>query len=165
MRKQLYLEIKQRLKTIFTANGEQLFQHFDLWNQQVEFIEEETPFASPAVFVEFGRMDWHTMGQRAQRCKLTVRLHIVTEWHSGTADYSPTEEASLEFLELTDNVVAAMQNFATPYMNSWMRTATITNHNHDRYVDNVEEYTCELVDTSACPTYATVQATPQVVAE
>ena len=149
MRKQLYLDIKNRLKTIQTTEGEQLFRHFDLWNRQVEFLEEELPFATPAVFVEFDRMDWRTLGRKIQECDLHIRLHVVSEWWSETSDLSPIEDEGLRYLDLTDSVVKAMQGFTTPYMNSWMRTASITDHDHLRYVDNVEEYTCLLRDTSA----------------
>ena len=152
MRKQLYLDIKNRLKTVQDANKEQLFKHIDLWSRQVEFIEQEASFACPAVFVEFNPMNWRTQGNRVQDCDLTVRLHIVTEWSAGTADGSPTEEQALEFLDITDHIVAVLQDFSTPYTNGWMRTKSITSHDHKRYVDNVEEYTCNLRDTSAVRT-------------
>lgn len=163
MRKQLYLDIKEHLKTIKTQTNEQLFQHFDLWNRQVEFIEQETPFDCPAVFVEFGTMDWRTLGNRVQDCTLTVRLHIVTEWYAGTAEYSPTEQQALEFLDIIDSVVAKMQNFSTSYMNAWMRTQSVTNHDHEHYVNNVEEYTCNLRDTSAViQTFVPVIVQPKI---
>ena len=82
MKKQLYLAIVDRLKDIPGPDGESLFKHFDLWNQQVEFIEQETPFQCPAVFVEFLPLQWQTMGNRVQSADLTTRLHIVTEWHA-----------------------------------------------------------------------------------
>jgi hypothetical protein len=137
------------LKGIEDADGQPLLLHFDLWNRQVEFIEHETPFSCPAIFVEFSPMQWRTLGNRVQEATLTTRLHIVTEWHAGTADYSPTEAQALRFLDITDRVVAAMQNFHAEYTNSWMRTLSITNHDHERYVDNVEEYVCNLRDLSA----------------
>lgn len=157
MRKQLYLDIKNRLMTIKTSNGEPLFRHFDLWNRQVDFLEQETPFATPAVFVEFDTMQWRTIGQHTQECDLTVRLHIVTEWFSGTDHLSPIESMALDFLDLSDLVVAHMQSFCTQYTNSWMRTASVTNHDHERYVDSVEQYTCLLRDTSAVPSVTEVK--------
>ena len=151
MRKQLYLDIKEHLMTVLTADNKPLFAHFDLWNRQVDFLEQETPFATPALFVEFDTMQWRTIGQRTQECNPIIRLHIVTEWFSGTDHLSPIESRALDFLDLSDLVVARMQAFRTDYMNSWMRTASITNHDHERYVDSVEEYTCLLCDTSAVP--------------
>jgi len=146
MRKQLYLDIKERLKTVKNEAGEQLFKHFDLWNKQVEFIEQKTAFETPAVFVEFMPMQWKTLGNSVQDCQVTVRLHIITEC---SADYSPTEQQMLEVFDIIDRVVAKMQNFDTPYMNACMRTQSITSHDHQRYVDNVEEYSCNLRDISA----------------
>jgi len=153
MRKQLYLDIKERLKTVKDKSDNQLFQHFDIWNRQVEFIENETPFTCPAVFVEFSTMDWQTRGNRVQECDLIVRLHVVTEWHADTADYSPTEQQALEFLDIIDRMVAVMQGFSTNYMNGWLRKQSITNHDHEYYVDNIEEYICNLRDTSSVRTY------------
>jgi hypothetical protein len=163
MRKKLYLDIKERLKTVEAGAGEQLFRHFDLWNRQVEFIEQETPFQCPAVFVEFGQMNWRTLGNRVQECELTVRLHIVTEWHADTAEYSPTEQQALEFLDIIDYVAKVMQGFSTGYMNAWMRRLSLTNHDHEHYVDNVEEYVCTLRDTSAVQQYTPVLVHPVVV--
>lgn len=151
MKKQLYLAIVNRLKNIPGADDEPLFKHFDLWNQQVEFIEQETPFLTPAIFVEFMPLQWQTMGNRVQSADLTTRLHIVTEWHALTADNVPDEEQNLalEYLDIVDSVVAALQNFSAPGTNSWMRTQTIPNHNHERYVDSVEEYICRVIDDSS----------------
>lgn len=167
MKKQLYLDIVEQLKTITSADGEQLFQHFDLWNQQVAFLEENTSFNLPAVFVEFTPHTWQTLGNRKQCADLTIRLHIVTQWFSDTADYVPEEFMlkAVEYLDIIDKVVASMQNFAPTNANAWMRTRSIPNHDHGRYVDSIEEYVCNIVDTSAVPhpQYATV--TPVVLKE
>lgn len=163
MRKQLYLDIKNRLKTIKNDNNEQLFKHFDLWNRQVEFVEIETPFLTPAVFVEFEPMNWQTLGYRVQVCELAVRLHVVTEWHAGTADYTPTEQQALAFLDIIDKMVYVLQGFTTPYMNAWMRTKSITNHDHETYVDNIEEYKCHLRDFSAVKEQTPVTATINIM--
>jgi hypothetical protein len=143
------MDIKTRLQSITGAGGEPLFRHFDLWNRQVEYMELETPFACPAVFVEFSPVQWRTLGNRVQDATLTVRLHIVTEWYAGTAANSPTEEQALAFLDISDRTVAAMQGFYATDTNTWMRSASITSHDHERYVDSIEEYVCNLRDTSA----------------
>lgn len=167
MKKQLYLDIVEQLKTITSADGEQLFQHFDLWNQQVAFLEEETPFLLPAIFIEFTPHTWQTLGNRKQCADLTIRLHIVTQWFSDTADNTPGEfkDKAVEYLDIIDKVVAKMQNFAPANSNEFTRTQSIPNHDHGRYVDSIEEYVCNIVDTSAVPQpqYATV--TPVVLKE
>ncbi len=167
MKKQLYLDIVEQLKTITDTDGNQLFQHFDLWNQQVAFLEEETPFNLPAVFVEFTPHSWQTLGNRKQCADLTIRLHIVTQWFSDTADYVPEEFMlkAVEYLDIIDKVVAVMQNFAPTNANAWMRTRSIPNHDHGRYVDSIEEYVCNIIDTSAVEERKLVTVTPVVLKE
>jgi len=165
---QLYLAYEQKLKSIIDAKtGEPFFRHFDLWNQNVEFIEQETPFETPAVFFEFMPIQWRTMGQQVQDADLTIKLHIVTQWHGQTAEYTPTQirEQMLEYLNIPGMVVRALQGFCTPFTNGLMRTQSTVNHNHERYVDSVEEYVCRVQDDSAQKQYGSIKATPNVTAE
>ena len=52
MFKELYLAIVAQLKTITDTDGTPLFKHFDIWNRNVEFIEQDQPFTCPACFVD-----------------------------------------------------------------------------------------------------------------
>lgn len=56
MRTELYLKIRERLE----ATG--VIKHIDLWNHNVEFLEQEEAWARPAVFVEFGVITWSPVG-------------------------------------------------------------------------------------------------------
>lgn len=165
MIKTLYLAIEERLKAIQTAEGEQLFKHFDLWNQQVEFLEEETPFNTPSVFIEFGTFDWRTLPRRFQECEVTIKLHIVTPWFANTPANTPEpfRSQALEYLTLPSTIVAALQNFtiapegSLERANSFTRIKSEVNHNHEKYVDSVETYSCHLYDRSATPEYIKTQ--------
>lgn len=63
MRKELYKAIAGRLFLIASDGSmidpeaeeqpERLIKYVDLWNHNVEFLDEEQPWARPAVFVEF----------------------------------------------------------------------------------------------------------------
>lgn len=53
MRRMLYLGLTEALKELRDESGQPLIRHIDLWNEQVEFIEQEEPFDTPAVFIEF----------------------------------------------------------------------------------------------------------------
>jgi len=149
MRKAFYKGIKNKLKAITDSNGDQVFKHFDLWNQNVEFIEQENPFDVPAIFIEITPLKWNQQGFNKQDADAVLRIHIVTPWYAQTADYSPMEDEMLDYLDLPDLVVNALANFAPAAGNKMMRTNSITNHNHERYVDSVEEYICNVIDTSA----------------
>jgi hypothetical protein len=165
MRKQLYLDIQNKLSAITGENNASIFKHFDLWNQNVKFLEEDSPFDRPACFVEFLPLVWQTVGLRVQEANLTIRLHIVTDWFAQTAKYNPAQVEALTYLDLPDAVVAAMQSIAVNGTNCLMRTRSVINHNHGKYVDSVEEYTALITDTSALQSSGTtVTLTPKITA-
>ncbi len=155
MRKNLYLEIKNCLKEIKDTQGVPIFRHFDLWNQQVDFLEQETPFDVPAIFIELQPIVWEQLGYNKQYAEAVIRVHIVTPWYSQTADYSTLENVMLNYLDLPDLVVKALDNFAPSAGNKFMRIRSITNHNHERLVDSVEEYKCRISDISAITEFTT----------
>ena len=57
MRKFLYLSLMERLKQLTDETGEPVIKTFDLWNEQVSFLEQEEAFETPAVFIETGKME------------------------------------------------------------------------------------------------------------
>ena len=170
----LYLALEQKLLAI---NDEQLnpqpvFKHCDLWNRQVEFLEQETPFQTPAVFVEFADIQWRTDGQHIQDAGLTVRLHIVTPWYANTASNiqnADVRATALSYLDIptvlfrqlhgqhgtvTDNS-DPLRPIILGNFNALTRIASTVNHNHERFVDSVETYQCHLKDLSyKVPTFA-----------
>ena len=92
MRANIYKALVDMLKAYTDAGGNQVFKHFDLWNEQVDFIEDETPFEMPAVFIEFQTINWSDTMQNIQRGQTPIRLHVVTEWKGGTNDGSLYQE-------------------------------------------------------------------------
>lgn len=149
MKKQLYNDIKNRIKAIVNTENNPVFKHFDLWNRQVEFIEQETPFLFPAVFIEFTPNTWETYGDKQQRSDILLNLHIVTRWFAQTADYSPGNDAALQYLDLPDHVLKALQNFSATQSGSFIRTNSTPNHNHVGILDTIETYKCRVFDNSA----------------
>lgn len=144
MRKQIYLDLKNRLKTILGPDEQPLFRHFDLWNQNVAFIEQETPFEVPALFIEFEPITWHIVGEGLQRGTLRIRLHVVTADYMQTADYSPMEHEALAYLDMLDRVSECLHMFEPHGCSPLRREESVTNHNHARYVDSMEVYSTEV---------------------
>ncbi len=167
MKKQLYLDIVTRLKTIVTDDEVPVpvFKHFDLWNRQVEFLEQETPFEFPAIFIEFMPHNWETMGKRRQQSDIKIRLHVVTRWFAQTADYSPDSNEALEYLDLVNKVTACMQSADMTGSNAFMRTASLPNHNHVGLLDSIEEYTTRITDDSAVKQLQAAEVVPIIHAD
>ena len=168
MIKYLYLELEKKLLAI---NDEQpqpqhIFKHCDLWNRQVEFIEQETPFQTPAVFVEFPEeIQWRTDGQHIQDADLTIRLHIVTPWYANTAANvidSDVRATALAYLDIPTVLFrqlhgqhGTVEDNSDPRnpqvigsFNALTRIASRVNHDHERFVDSIETYRCHLKDLS-----------------
>lgn len=148
MRKELYLAIIERLKTITDGYGVSLIRHFDLWNENVAFIEQET-FGMPAVFIEFPPITWASLPQRVQEATITVNLHVVTRWDSPASDGSTYQSQALEYFDLLDKINAVLHCFSGENFGSFTRTGSTTNHNHESIVDNLEVYTTHVFDNSA----------------
>ena len=81
MRKELFNAIKTKL-----ASDVPEVKHIDLWNHNVEFIEQEDGWERPAVFVEFATIEWAPFQGGVQRGKGIVSIHIVTDWTEGEYD-------------------------------------------------------------------------------
>lgn len=92
MRKELYQMLCDRLKEV----GGGAIKHIDLWNHNVEFIEQEESWARPAVFVEFRPIKWNAIVNGVEyRAEPEVALHVVTDWTGSVSDGSPFKEESL----------------------------------------------------------------------
>lgn len=146
MRADIYKALVEKLKEYADAEGNQVFKHFDLWNEQVEFVEDETPFDTPAVFIEFQTINWTDTMQHVQRGKLPVRLHVVTEWKGATNDGSRYQDQSLERLEMVDGLAKHLFNWRHDMggvnIQQMQRTTSYTNHNHGELVEDIEDYAC-----------------------
>ena len=149
MRKQLYLDIKNRIKTITDTEDVSVFKHFDIWNRQVEFMQQEKPFLFPAVFIEFLPMRWQSTGQGKQQAELTVKLHIVSKWKASTSDNSAYEDQALAYLDLPNYVNKCLAGFAATNTNGFLRTGSSINHNHEDVIDSTEEFITNVWDDTA----------------
>ena len=146
MRKEFYLAVSERLLSI---EGNPI-QYVDLWNNNVEYIEQETNWPRPAVFVEFRPMMWERMttrGANEYQARAEIRLHIVTDW-LGSASSEQSEEYRLEAIEaldLSEQIHAALLGLTGEHFGDLEIQATLTNHNHEELIENVEVYNVTFV--------------------
>ncbi len=150
IRKQLYQDIILQLKLITTGTPEvQVFKHFDIWNNQIQFIEQEPAFKRPAIFIEFLPIQWQQLSRGRKQADAVVRLHIVTDTKKRTADSSPQQEDALLYLGYPDPVNAFMFRFSQPYAGRPNNTASETDHNHADLIDMIEEFTIRVQDATS----------------
>ena len=143
MNKELIKAMAGAIREIKGENGESRIKHIDLWNRQVEFLDQEVPFPRPAVFFEFGEILWDGLNCGrgvVYRGKCPVILHIVTDW-SGQVGL---DEKQLEDLELPDIIASALEGLKGEGFDSFQRYSSIPNHDHEEVVETVERFTVNI---------------------
>lgn len=164
MRKEVYQALKKRLSQLIVDKGGSItflseerlqaiiesenkpnyaIKHIALWNRQVEFIAEESVFAMPAVFIEFGKISWRTQTSGLQDADLTIGLHVVTNAIPEGFD------GDTFHLDLLDKINRCLYGFNTEQLGSLERTASIPCHDHEEILDNTEVFKCLVHDNSA----------------
>lgn len=127
MRTEMYKALKERLLSIDEI------KHVDLWNRNVEFIEEDTIWERPAVFVEFRPIQWNVLKEgKEYRADGTLVLHVVTDW---TGD-----ENDIDALDMSEKIQTALYGLEGDTFGRLILTESDTNHDHEQIVDNVEVY-------------------------
>lgn len=125
IRKELYAAIKAAIGRVDKV------KHIDLWNHNVEFIEEEAGWDRPAVFVEFGPIAWQPYVGGGYRGEGSVRLHIVTDWIEGGQEMA---------WALTSRIREVMEAVDGKGFYDIRLTETLTNHNHEDILESIEGY-------------------------
>lgn len=159
MRKELYKAICERLeKLCVTPDGwhmvvepgqeipegwERLIKHIDLWNHNVEFIEQEENWERPAVFVEFKPIQWNAIKNGVEyRAEAVVDLHVVTDWQGSASIDSPFREESLKVFDILDAIHTLLVDMSGETFAEFDLVGSSTSHNHDELLENVESYQC-----------------------
>ena len=139
MRKELYNALCKELKEV----GGGAIKHIDLWNHNVEYIEQEENWARPAVFVEFAPIQWQpTVNGVRYVAEPLVRLHIVTDWAGAASDGSPFKEEALKVFDLTDEIHRRLAGLEGETFRAFDLVESTTNHNHEEIVETIETYRC-----------------------
>lgn len=139
MRKELYLMLCERLKEV----GDGVIRHIDLWNHNVEFIEQEEQWERPAVFVEFHPIEWRAIQAGVEyRAEPVVSLHVVTDWQGSSSAGSDFMAESLGVFGLLEDIHRAVALMEGETFTEFDLVESRTNHNHDEIIENVESYRC-----------------------
>lgn len=127
VRSELYQAIKLKLEQDVPE-----VKHIDLWNHNVEFLEQEDAWARPAVFVEFGAIGWEPFaGGKHQRGKGVVRIHLVTDWNEGEHDQA---------FAIGQKISEALEGLEGELFNGMVLIETATNHNHEDLLESIDSY-------------------------
>lgn len=135
MRKEIYKMLCERLGNIPEI------KYIDLWNHNVEFIEQEDNWERPAVFVELCPINWEaTVAGRRYVTEAKVNLHVVTDWLGSSAANSDQREESLTVFDLLEKIHTALADVDGEHFKEFDISNSTTNHNHEDILENIETY-------------------------
>lgn len=135
MRKEIYEMLCERLGNIPEI------KYIDLWNHNVEFIEQEDNWERPAVFVELCPINWEaTVAGMRYVTEAKVNLHVVTDWVGSSAANSDQREESLTVFDLLEKIHTALADVNGEHFREFDISNSTTNHNHEEILENIETY-------------------------
>lgn len=135
MRKEIYEMLCERLGNIPEI------KYIDLWNHNVEFIEQEDNWERPAVFVELCPINWEaTVAGMRYVTEAKVNLHVVTDWLGSSAANSDQREESLTVFDLLEKIHTALADVDGEHFREFDISNSTTNHNHEEILENIETY-------------------------
>lgn len=141
MKKQIYNVIADTLAAVADI------AHIGLWNNQLQYIEGEQPFDTPAVFIEFEPTQWNHLLHGVREAVVTVRLHVVTDSRVGRwADIVDV----FDLHERIDAALHAVHRIETngSVVDALTLAADATDHNFDELRDDTLDYRCHVTDRS-----------------
>ena len=122
---------------------ERMVKHIDLWNHNVEFLEQEEGWERPAVFVEFQPITWTPIVNGVEyRSEPVINLHVVTDWNGSADADSEFQEDSLKVFDLLEYIHSALVGLKSETFCNFDLYESVTNHNHEDLLENIERYSC-----------------------
>ena len=132
--------------------GEPTIRHFDLWNNNIAYAAENEPFRTPAVFVEFGTVNWRLAGGGVRDAAVRVTLHVITQRNAPTADESLRTDESLEFFDLLTDVNVCLHRHSKTEGSFTHGAVTcvssVTDHDFAELRHDLETFECHACDYS-----------------
>jgi hypothetical protein len=147
MRKALYQLISARLLAMEGAS----VRHIDVWNNQIAFLNEEQPFETPAVFIEFAPIAWRYQGNGVREAQVTFNLHVVTD--SRVESWRDV----IEVFDLLDAIHRQLHGAHGEGIDAITSLTSTTDNLFGELMHNIEAYTCHVTDHSAKREYHTIQ--------
>lgn len=123
-REELYQALKEKLGDI------EEIKHIDLWNNNIDFLEEEEPWPRPAVFIQFMPIKWSVL-KDSFRGFGELRIHTVVDWG---------ENAPIEAWQLTDKIWKALTRINGEYFSGSYPDQTIPNVDHGEVFENIDVF-------------------------
>jgi len=138
VRERIMKDLYQNIKTFVQTNIPDII-HVNIWNEQITNIQDEVQFLRPALFIEFGIVEWNQVNKGKKTGTVPVILHLVTDCYDTDAD----DQDMMTSLELLDDVESIFDGSAVSGCTPFTSTTTQTDHNHGNLIENILSYSTQ----------------------
>lgn len=150
--KNLYLEQEKRISDNITE-----IKTVDLWSEQVQFMADEHPFKSPAVFFGYRILNTDDQGEKQQQLRLQVDIYLFYETFADTSKGSKKQKKALDFLDLLTKINACFHGTSGSYYGEMRRTGFNPVETGGAGIFYVQRYELSMTDDSAQKLYNTMK--------
>lgn len=91
----LYQELAERINNKIPE-----ISWVDLWHEQVNYLTDELPFPTPAVFIAFNTNNCGDLGELIQECDTQIDFYLFFETFGDTYQGSYNQDSATEYLRL-----------------------------------------------------------------
>jgi len=143
----LYIELGEKALTIDGINW------VDLWNNQVNFLEDEFPFTAPAVFFQFTLLSARDIGKNAQEVEWQIDMWLFYETMADTSHGSMNMDTAVGFLKLLNELFKKFHGTSGVNYSSMRRIGLRLQESGGTGNLYMQTFTCISIDESAVKEY------------
>lgn len=126
--------------------------HFDLYNSQLENLDEEKVIDYPAVFFEIEVAEFENIAKGSQQATDSlIRVYVVDWKYEDSYAGSNNQTGFLNYFDLLDKVHAALHNWNDPNgaFSTLRRQSLTPDNNHGGLISYIMDYNTTLYDDVA----------------
>lgn len=139
MRRMLYERICAKLQKDLPE-----VKHYDLWNENMDNLDQGGIFDTPAVFLEFDPISFTSQARGIPRCPITLTLHVITRYTPQRPTRSGYAPEALQHLELLERIEMALIGLSGEGFSALQLVSAELGHNHTALQNHLERFTCSI---------------------
>lgn len=150
--KKLFKELYKELAGKITA-GVPAIKWVDLWHNQVNFLEQEHRFPTPAVFLNFRITSPVDMGNKVQKAGVQVDVYLFFETLADTYEGSWNQDSALAFLDSLGDLFTLLHGSEGTTYSSMRRIGMSSVDTGSAGNLYLQPFECQVVDYGAAIEY------------
>lgn len=141
-------------------------RHIDLYNGQDlgpdgGLRTDKLPFNLRAVLIEFGPIEWRSIGMHIQSATVDINLHVLSQCRLETSSPTPPTQRNLalEHLDFLDAITYRLTGWASSVSSSLTRTGMVPYDSKGIVHKHILTFSCRIEDDAAARNMITLTGT------